>query len=381
MPTHPGSLDVAFLGCGYVAEFYARTVPHHEGIRLVGAFDIDAERCRAFCVRHGIRAYDSLQHLLDDDVPIVANLTNPHAHFETTTACVRAHKHVYTEKPLGMTMGEATSVVRQADALGVRISSAPCTLLGECAQTLWKALRSAAIGEPLAVEADLCEGYLYETPYERWRNPAGHAWPAADEIRVGCVLEHLGYQLTWLLAFFGPATEVIAQGSCLATDRQRHVPVAACAPDHSLAAIRFQSGVTARITCSVVAPYSHALRIIGDRGVLSTDDVWHFASPVWRRRRIVYRGRSRLLPFPRRLDMVRRPRRLGYRCDAHQIDFALGIAELADAVREQRPSRLTPEFVLHVNEVLLAVHHGFPEARVTTPVTTFAPLEPMDWAR
>ncbi|MEZ6119948.1 MAG: Gfo/Idh/MocA family oxidoreductase [Pirellulaceae bacterium] len=375
-------LNVAFLGCGYVAEFYALTMPHHARIKLRGAFDLDAKRCQNFGQRHNIKAYASFQEMLDDDIQIVTNLTNPHAHFDTTTACLNAGKHVYTEKPMGLTMDEAKAIVALAEEKQLKISSAPCTLLGECAQTFWKALREESIGKPLAVDAELCEGFFYSMPYEGWKNPAGDIWPAEDEIRVGCGLEHLGYQLTWLLAFFGPATEVLAQGSCLATDKQKYVPAEEAAPDHIVASLRFQSGVTARITCSVIAPYSHALKIIGDQGVMSTKDVWHFDSPVKRKKMINFRGRSRLMPVAQKVRMARQPRKdLGYKSDAHQIDFALGIAELGDAILENRMPRLTPQFVLHVNEVLLAIHHSFPDGRLTKPETTFEPLSPMDWAR
>ena len=40
-----------------------------------------------------------------------------------------------------MEMSEARELVKTAEQRGLRISSAPCTLLGETAQTLWKALR------------------------------------------------------------------------------------------------------------------------------------------------------------------------------------------------------------------------------------------------
>ncbi|MCA9199641.1 MAG: Gfo/Idh/MocA family oxidoreductase, partial [Planctomycetales bacterium] len=71
------TLNVAFLGCGYVAEFYALTMPHHPRIKLRGAFDLDTQRCQNFGQRHNIKAYASFQEMLDDDIQIVTNLTNP----------------------------------------------------------------------------------------------------------------------------------------------------------------------------------------------------------------------------------------------------------------------------------------------------------------
>ena len=46
--------------------------------------------------------------MLDDkSVHIVVNLTNPENHADVTRAAIAAGKHVYSEKPLAMTMAEA----------------------------------------------------------------------------------------------------------------------------------------------------------------------------------------------------------------------------------------------------------------------------------
>jgi predicted dehydrogenase len=46
------------------------------------------------------------------------------------------------------------------------------------------------------------------------------------------------------------------------------------APDYSSANPFFESGVVARLACSIVAPHDHGLQIIGDRGVLEVDECW-----------------------------------------------------------------------------------------------------------
>jgi predicted dehydrogenase len=45
--------------------------------------------------------------------------------------------------------------------------------------------------------------------------------------------------------------------------------VATDGTDFSVAVIRFASGVIARITCSLIAPHDHSVRVVGDKGVLS----------------------------------------------------------------------------------------------------------------
>ena len=67
---------------------------------------------------------------------MVLNLTNPRAHYEVSQAALLAGKHVYSEKPLAMTMTEATELVDARRERGLRLASAPCSVLGETAQTV-----------------------------------------------------------------------------------------------------------------------------------------------------------------------------------------------------------------------------------------------------
>ena len=63
------------------------------------------------------------------------------------------------------------------------------------------------------------------------------------------------------------------------------------------------------------------------------------------------------------------------------MDFARGVAEVADAMREDRPCRLSARYSLHVNELVLAIHHA-KENNCTYQVKShFEPIEPMAWAR
>jgi predicted dehydrogenase len=56
----------AMVGCGYVAEFYAKTLPNHRNLELAEVFDNDPERSRHSAKRYGVRCYSSLEEVLDD---------------------------------------------------------------------------------------------------------------------------------------------------------------------------------------------------------------------------------------------------------------------------------------------------------------------------
>ena len=100
------------------------------------------------------------------------------------------------------------------------LASAPCSLLSETAQTVWKAIRENAIGQVRLVYANFDDGMIAPklSPWT-WTNECGVPWPAKDEFEVGCTYVHAGYVLTWLAAFFGPAKTVTSFSSCQIPDK------------------------------------------------------------------------------------------------------------------------------------------------------------------
>jgi predicted dehydrogenase len=340
--------------------------------------------------------------LLDDrDVELVLNLTNPRSHYEVNRLCIEAGKHVYSEKPLAMDSVAATELVALATEKKVYLGSAPCSVLGETAQTVWKALNDGAIGRVRLVYANFDDGMIAPkmAPW-RWLNELGVPWPAKDEFEVGCTFEHAGYVLTWLAAFFGPARNVTAFASCQIPDKG--IPVESMAPDFSVGCIEYDEGVIARVTCSIVAPRDKSLTIIGDDGIISTGNVRNDASPVYVRR-TPFSGRagdieervngwrrsleSRLNTimwsskdwrFQRKYPFARKPsgRFVSW---GKPVDFCRGPAEMAEAIREQRPCRLSPQLGLHVTELIETLQSPESFGWRRRIESSFAPIQPLLW--
>lgn len=374
-------MRIAIVGCGFVADYYLKTLPNYPELKVAGVMDRVEERATKFSAYHSVSKYDSLEALLaDPTVEIVLNLTNPSSHYEVSKAALEAGKHVYSEKPLAMAMSEAEELVNLAEQRGLLISSAPCNLLSESAQTVWKALREKKIGHPRLVYAEMDDGLVHRMPYQKWVSESGTPWPYKDEFEVGCTLEHAGYYVTWLTAFFGPAETVTAFSSCLIPDKQTDVPLDVNAPDFSVACIKFASGVVARLTCSIVAPHDHELKIIGDDGILGIEDCWYYGSPVYIKRMISIRRKTFITPWKQNYPLARKPPKFKYK-GAQQMDFARGVAEMAAAIQEKRPCRLSPRFSLHNNELVLAIHNALETGAPHKLTTTFDPIEPMPWAK
>ncbi len=375
--------QVAIVGCGFVADYYVKTLASHPQLELRGVMDQVEQRSAKFSAYHSVPAYKSLAEMLQDEqVEIVLNLTNPRSHYQVSKACLMADKHVYSEKPLAMDFAEAEELVALAEQRNLQLSSAPCSLLSETAQTLWKALRDNQIGQVRVVYAEMDDGLVHKMPYQQWRSESGTPWPYKDEFEVGCTLEHAGYYLTWLVAFFGPATSVTAFSSCLIPDRQTSVALDGNAPDFSVACIQFASGVVARLTCSIVAPHDHTLRIVGDDGVLSTKDCWYYRSPVYIRRMMTIRRKTLMNPLRQKVSLVKSSYLSKFKYKgSQQMDFSRGVAEMAAAIAENRPCRLSARYALHVNEITLAIQNAGENNCTYQLKSTFEPIAPMPWAK
>ncbi|MCK0151692.1 Gfo/Idh/MocA family oxidoreductase [Marivita sp. S6314] len=370
---------VSIIGCGFVADLYMRSLQAMDGITVAGVYDRDATRLAQFCAHWNVPEVSSLQALLNAHPRdgVVLNLTNPSAHFEINTACLDAGCHTYSEKPLAMSVKDAKALHQRAHDAGLMLASAPCSVLGEAAQTLGHALRADIAGTPRVIYAELDDGFVPQAAYKKWLSESGAPWPYEDEFRVGCTLEHAGYYLGWLIAWFGSVRTVVAASAETIPDKEGNGPFA---PDLSVATLFFENGPVTRLTCSIAAPHDHRIRIVGDKGVLACKAAWDNSAKVTFAKRMTLRRRLMESPFPKRLKLAQPTHPKVKRWGAAAMNFMLGPAEMLDALRENRPTRMSNDFALHMTEVTLAMQNAGETSGAQAMTTRCDPMEPMPWA-
>ena len=356
-------LRVAVVGCGNIAGPYGEAMRAHPEIRILGASDIDTERAGAWAGKFGGKAYASLEAVLaDPEVEAVVNLTIQNAHVEVVTRSLEAGKHVHSEKPLAPTYAEAARLVELAAARGLRLSGAPVTWLGEAQQTAWKLVRDGAIGTPRVAYATVDWARI-----EAWHpNPAPF-------YAVGPVFDVGVYPLTLLTAWFGPIRKVTAGGGVVLPNRTTKdgKPFTITTEDWTVSVLDFANGLRARLTADFYvgepAENRAGLEVHGDAGSVAIG--WHAAtSPV------------RLGKFGekyRRVPLVRPPAGSG----EWYCDWGAGVLELWRGLRTGRPHPTGAAHAAHVVDVMHAVHRSIRENRPVELASTFAPPEPLAWAR
>jgi len=167
-------IKVGIVGCGNISDIYLTNCRTYDALEVIRLADIDKERAAAKAAQYGVPKSGSLAELLaDPDVDIVLNLTIPAAHAEISLAALDAGKHVYSEKPLAITMEDGRRILELAQRKGLRVGVAPDTVLGGGIQTSRKLIDEGAIGTPVAATAFMMTGGP-----ERWHPNPGFLYEA-----------------------------------------------------------------------------------------------------------------------------------------------------------------------------------------------------------
>ena len=187
------NMKIAIVGCGFVSDYYLSTLKNHPEIELVAVYDKNQERSIDAARRENVISALNLEEITaNEEVKLVLNLTNPRDHFEVSKKLLEAGKHVYSEKPFAMELDKCKELYDLAKEKNLLIASAPCSILGESAQTMKKAIDDGKIGTVRLVYAEMDDGPIYDMQPETWKSASGHPWPIKDSMKLDV---HLSMQV------------------------------------------------------------------------------------------------------------------------------------------------------------------------------------------
>ena len=263
------SHNVAFLGCGIVAEMHGRAIAACRGAILAGAWDPERSHAEHLTAKFGGRVYESEEQLLaDPKIDAVYVLSPTACHVPQAKAALAAGKHVLVEKPVAAT-SEAIVELR---------------LLAEARQLVcmpahnYVYVSSLRRGKRLIAEGKLGQLASVWVLYNIF-----HSEPIAARyggvLRAVCV--HHVYSLLYLAG--RPRTIV-------ATQSKLHYEKLDC-EDQVMLTCRLSGTAIANLWCSFAAddptnhPWSVAYKVLGTKGAFSYD--WNEAKfedtggPAW----------------------------------------------------------------------------------------------------
>ncbi|GLQ53406.1 Gfo/Idh/MocA family protein [Devosia nitrariae] len=352
-------LGIGIIGTGNISSAYLKAMLGRDGLPgfpvldVKGLADMRPEIAEARAGEFGLRAMSIEAMLADPEVALIVNLTIPRAHVEVGLRALAAGKHVYSEKPLGVAFAEGKELVETARAKGLRVGSAPDTFLGGAHQQARAVVDSGVLGQLVGGTA-----FMMIPGHESW-----HPDPAFYyDIGGGPMLDMGPYYITDLVNLLGPVTRVAAMSSTSRLERtitsapKRGDVVPVKIATHITGSMGFASGVIVQVAMSFdVAGHKHTpLEIYGTEASLIVPDPNHFGGTV----EIKKVGREE----PWNEVPVDTPYAAGnYR--------SLGVADMAEAILEDRPHRANGDLALHVLEVMEAFEAASREGR-TVDIST-----------
>lgn len=353
-------LKVGVIGCGTISGIYLENMTQKFGdvLEVVACSDLFPEKAEQTREKYGLKKACSNDEIISDpDIDIVLNLTIPAVHHDINMRTLKAGKHLYSEKPISLTLEDLNELIAYADEHGLKIGSAPDVCLGPVPQTAKKLLEDGVIGDVVGFTVNhICPG-----------NEIWHPSPDFLYKKGGGPLMDMGpYYISDIIALLGPVEKVCcfrSEGS-LARRPVRDHYVDVEVGTHFAATMKMKNGVVGSVTMSFDVwssklPY---MEIFGTKGVLRLPQPNMFGGELQ-----LLRSEKVMENVNRFTDMVER-RDAGSAAAVEPLYESVplvyegwfnmrgvGIAEMAYAINEDRDNCLNGHFVRHFEEAIMGM--------------------------
>lgn len=341
-------LGVGIIGCGNISTTYFSLAPLFKGLKVLACTDLNMNAAELRAEEYGVTAQPMEELLANPDLDIIVNLTIPDAHFAVSKRILEAGKHVYSEKPLVLSLEEGEELRRIAREKGLSVGCAPDTFLGGSHQLARQFIDQGGIGR---ITSGTC--HVMSPGMEMWHpNPDFFFLPGG-----GPILDLGPYYIANLINLIGPVKRVAALTSMASETRTitsqprsgETIPVKTPTNIHAL--LEFQNGATITLSASWdVWSHRHAnMELYGTEGSLYVPDPNFFGGIV------EASGRNKEIaplddwdhPFGINNQEHANGPRANYR--------TAGLADMALAILGGRDARCSLDRALHGVDVMTAI--------------------------
>ncbi len=365
------SLGVGIIGCGVISSTYLELSPMFKGFEVLACADVDPRAAETRAREFDIKAQGIEALLGNPDIDIVVNLTVPEAHFAVSKSILEAKKHVYSEKPLAVSLGEGVELKKLAGAAGLRIGCAPDTFLGGSHQQARQYIDQGLAGR---ITSGTC--HVMSHGMEHWHpNPDFFFEPGG-----GPVLDLGPYYIAALVNLIGPVKRVGALSSMATPTRTitngprsgEIIPVSTPTTIHALLEFESAASITFSASWDVWAHRHAEIELYGTQGSIYVPDPNFFGGEV------LTAGRDRkeatLAPSGHPFGLANQKHG-----ETELANYrAVGLADMVAAIAQGREHRCSLERALHSVDVMTSILRSGEEGRfidISAPCTRPEALE------
>ncbi len=196
-------MQLIIVGTGGMAAAHAEKFGKINGVKIVGATDLDGGRLKDFCDRFDIEhRFLSLDEAIAwGGFEAAANVTPDHVHYDTTMALLKAGKHVFCEKPLATDFAKAqemTDTAKQEGLVGmVNLSYRDVPHI----HVMRKMVEGGELGAIKHVEASYLQSWLVSNAWGQWDKESQWLWRLSKDHGSNGVLGDVGIHILDFASF------------------------------------------------------------------------------------------------------------------------------------------------------------------------------------
>ena len=260
-----GPLRTAIIGLGTWGQNLVRSVHGHEDvIRFSAAATRTPERARAFAEAHCIPLHQSYEAVLADPAVQAVALATPHSmHSSQIIAAAQSGKHVFCEKPLGLSAQASDAAVRACAEHGVTLAVGYNWRFQPALQEIRRMFQDGRLGKLMHIEGNFNGPSAYRFPRGHWRHDSG-------EVPAGGMTGRGVHVVDAMLYLAGRIDSVTAQSMRLAQDFG--------VDDTTSMLFRFQGGATGYLGTVIATAEGWRMQAVGSRGWVEVGDVEHLTT-------------------------------------------------------------------------------------------------------
>ena len=113
-------LKIGILGAGHLGKIHIKCIKEIKEYDLVGFFDPSEEVTQKVADEFGIRSFGSIDELIEA-AQVVDIVTPTISHFECASKSMKKFRHVFLEKPIVTTLGEASDLIKIAEEANIKV--------------------------------------------------------------------------------------------------------------------------------------------------------------------------------------------------------------------------------------------------------------------